>query len=97
MYDATQELERFSTNAWQGRAEGLWYTIVIGLGSQAGEVQTKFLDVVGSWLRIAEPIHREYGFSCSRDRFPPPEELAPRLPAWFMDTFVAGTDQEIIE
>jgi hypothetical protein len=97
MYDAAQELERFSTNAWQRRAEGLWYTIAIGLGSQADEVQAKFLEVMGSWLRITEPVHRIYGLPCERERFPPPEELAPRLPDWFMATFAADSDQEIVE
>lgn len=97
MHDVTQELDRFTTNAWRGRAKGLWYTIVIGLGSQADDVQARFLDVIGNWLRIAEPIYREHGFSGGEERFPPPEELAPRLPTWFMDTFAADSDQEIID
>jgi hypothetical protein len=63
MYEASEELERFTINAWQGRAKWLWYTIIIGLGRRADETQRKCLGVVESWLRLAEPIHREHAGS----------------------------------
>ena len=95
--EATRELERFTTNTWKGRAEGLWYTIVIGLGSQPDETQERFLAVIGKWLHIAEPVHRKYGFPCEREVFPTSEEIAPQLPQWFMDDFAAYTDDEIMQ
>ena len=70
---------------------------MIGLGSQPDEAQAKFLGVIGSWLQLAEPIHREYGFPCGRDVFPTPEEIAPHLPKWFIDDFAALTEREIME
>ena len=97
MDEATQELERFTTNSWKGRAEGLWYTIIIGLGSQLDETQERFLAVIGSWLHIAEPIHRKHGLPCEREVFPTPEEIAPQLPQWFVDDFTAYTAQEVRE
>lgn len=97
MDEAKRELERFITNAWKGHAEGLWYTIVIGLGSQPDDVQTRFLGVIGSWLRIAEPVHEKHGLPCEREVFPTFEEIAPQLPQWFVDDFAAYTDQEVRE
>lgn len=97
MNDVSQEFERFITNAWQGRANGLWYMLVIGLGSQADEVQENILSVIRNWLLIAAPVHREYGFPCEREVFPAPEELKLRLPQWFMDDFAAYSEQQILE
>lgn len=97
MEDPQREVERFSTNIFRGHAPGLWVTLHIDLGRDADTVQEKFLSVIGSWLRIAEPVHQRYGFPCRRERFPPPEEIATQLPDWFIKDFAAYTEQEVID
>src|SRR6185312_13428760 len=97
MDEAKTELERFSTNTWQGHAPGLWLTLRIELGEDADTTQEKFLGVVGDWLHIAEPVHQQYGFPCGRERFPSPESIKPLLPKWFIDDFAAFTEQEVID
>ena len=97
MDEVSEELERFTTNAWQGRAKGLWYTVVIGLGSHSDQVQRKILGVIESWLRIAEPVHREHGVYCGREVFPPADDILFQLPEWFIEDFAAHTEQEILD
>lgn len=95
MEQAHEELERFTSNSWQGRAPGLWVTLRIDLGHDADAVQARFLEVIDRWLHLAGPIHRQYGFPCSGDDFPAPEAIAPELPAWLIDDFRAFTDDEV--
>ena len=97
MDEEQNELERFTTNVWRGHAPGLWLTLRIQLGSTPDAVQERLLGVIDSWLRIAEPVHRQFGFPCEREDFPAPQQIASQLPKWFIDDFDAYSPPALAE
>ena len=97
MDDTQSELERFTENTWKGHAPGLWLTVRIVLGSDADVVQERFLSAISTWLHLAEPIHQKHALDGTRKVFPDPQEIAPRLPGWFIDDFKAYTKQQVLE
>jgi hypothetical protein len=74
---------------------GLGLNVRIDLGEQPHETMARILEVVAAWIPIAERVWRDHGLWASEEEYPPPEELEPLLPPWFVDALNAQLRDDV--